>query len=178
MTAVFSAVLALACTAHSGDIIHCGTVVDDTGKPVGGARVVFATWRNNVIAPASAGPVAETDAAGQFQLPTPRAHWNDRSTFWVHGRGLALTSVNARFEPITQVVLKKPQPRTISIEGPDGKPVAGARISPRAVAFAGRYPGRALPDALVTALTVTTGPDGKATVQLPHPRRRTRRHLC
>ena len=36
------------------------------------------------------------------------------------------------------LVLRKPEPKTIKIEGPDGQPVAGVRVSPLSISFAAR----------------------------------------
>ncbi len=63
------------------------------------------------------------------------------------------------------LTLKNPVPRTITIEGPDGKPIAGAKVTPRFVVFAigDVRRGVDLHDALANSLAATTGDDGKVT---------------
>ena len=62
-----------------------------------------------------------------------------------------------------RLVLRKPEPRTIQIEGPDGQPIAGARIAPLIVhVFNGDT--AEIPESMADPLAVTTGPDGRATI--------------
>ncbi len=61
--------------------------------------------------------------------------------------------------------MRKSQPRTVKVEGPDGHPVLGAIVSPR---FFTADPSRGhgeVPEALIRSLAVTTGPDGTATLK-------------
>ena len=63
------------------------------------------------------------------------------------------------------MALRKSAPKTIKIEGPDGRAVAGARISPRVISFSdGRNASGVVPESLAESRAVTTGPDGKATL--------------
>ncbi len=59
--------------------------------------------------------------------------------------------------------MQKPEPRTIRIEGPDGQPIAGARITPRIFdVFSGAT--AEIPESMAAPLAVITGPDGRATI--------------
>ena len=82
---------------------------------------------------------ATTDADGRFRLvlPSARGSYTGRR-LWAFRAGLALAA-----EPIVEntpwtIVLHKPAPKMIRIEGPDGRGVAGARISPQVVSFPDR----------------------------------------
>ncbi len=101
-----------------------GQVVDEKGKPVAGVPVVLS-------APFAFKPVVlrtQTDDEGRFRIidpPTgPGIH------VWTYRPGSAITAAG----PINQraMVLRNPQPRTMKIEDSQGRPIAGARISPRA----------------------------------------------
>ncbi len=165
MTIGLGWLLALACTAQTQGTIHQGTVVDDQGKPVAGARVVFWTSAGSESSAESARPHTETDAAGQFHLATPRARWNDASKLWIYQPGRALKAVSGRDQLAGSIVLKKPQPRAITIEGPDGKPITGAKIWPRSIFFDSPSRIQEVPHALAPALAATTGADGKVVLE-------------
>ena len=62
------------------------------------------------------------------------------------------------------LVMRKPQPRTIKVEGPDGQPVSGANISPRSIYIAANRLTAELPPSLAKPLGVTTAADGQAKV--------------
>ena len=84
--------------------------------------------------------------------------------------GSAITAAPS-YRPPLELVLRKPEPRTVKVEGPDGGPVAGAIVSPRVVSVAGAGRDRRIPSALATPLAVTTGADGKADTRLSGGRR-------
>jgi len=142
-----------------------GTVVDEQSNPVAGAQVVF-------FAPppleGNVDPVevrTNTDAGGRFRLTSPplgRVAMNGVHV-WAYRAGSAITAVPSYLPPLN-LVLRKPEPRTIKIEGPDGRPVAGALVSPRVIFVAGEDPIAEVPGALAMPLVVTTGPDGTATL--------------
>ncbi|MFI5459022.1 MAG: carboxypeptidase-like regulatory domain-containing protein [Isosphaerales bacterium] len=161
MTTLFGPILAMALVAqfHGGTLQ--GTVVDDQGKPVADAQVVF-------HAPAPGGgkvqPVevrTKTDAAGRYRLTTPSLGgvYNLRARVWAYRAGTAITAAPVDRSP-PALILRKPEPRTVKIEGPDGQPVAGASVSPRVVSFAAGVPNTDVPDTLAAPRALTTGPDG------------------
>ena len=108
---------------------------------------------------------ATTAAEGQFRLavpalqrlPTFRAH------VWAFRPGLAFGG--HWFDELSKpLVLQKPVLKTMKIEGPDGQPVVGARIAPRVIWFAAGGTPASVPESLAEPRAVTTGPDGKATL--------------
>jgi hypothetical protein len=143
-----------------------GSVTDEGGKPVADAEVLF-------FAPAPSRGKAQavevktkTDAAGRFRLAVPSLAGVEvfRANLWVYRPGSAMTyAPRTRALPPT-LVLRTPKPRTITVLGPDGHPLAGALISPRVVyvetvRFAAEIPG-----SLSMSLAVRTGADGAATL--------------
>ena len=143
-----------------------GKVTDDHGKPVAGAQVVFhaPAPRESKVDPITLR--ATTNAEGLFRLVVPSRPGLSirRAMVWVFHPGLAIASMASLQELPGTMVLHKAVPKTITIEGPDGRPVAGARISPRLVSLALRDTPIAVPDSVAELRAVTTGPDGKATL--------------
>jgi protocatechuate 3,4-dioxygenase beta subunit len=139
-----------------------GTVVDDQGKPVAGAQVIFhasAPWSDDVE------PVevrAKTDDEGRFRLTTSRMAGVSilDSKVSAYRPGSAIAAVPGRRHPLA-LVLRKPEPKIVKIERPGGQPVVGARLSPRAVIVAGAGGGD-VPDTLGALEAVATGLDGTA----------------
>ncbi len=134
-----------------------GQVVDENGKPVAGVPVVFTD-------PFAFKPVVlptQTDGEGRFRiidLPTgPGGVWTYRPG-----------SVIANAGRISQraIVLRSPQPRTMKIEDSQGRPIAGARISPRGITFLSHtgFPDAWVPESFAESMTVTTDSDGRATI--------------
>jgi hypothetical protein len=141
-----------------------GQVVDDQGRPIVEARVVIyappLTWgRAN-----TAETRATTNAEGRFQVRIPplgREIVNGVNLL-VYQPGLAIAGFPF-FRPPAKYVLRKPEPRTIKVEGPDGQPIAGARVAPRVLHISEENTAD-IPESLAAPLTVTTGPDGQATL--------------
>jgi hypothetical protein len=141
-----------------------GQVVDDQGRPVAEARVVVyappLTWGKENTAEAE----TTTDAEGRFRLTIPplgRRLLNGVGVLvYRPGKTIAATSY---FRHPDRYVVHKPEPRPVRVEGPDGHPVAGVRITPRVLAVFNESPLR-VPDDLAETLAVTTGPDGRATI--------------
>ena len=63
-----------------------------------------------------------------------------------------------------QIALQNSESRSVKVEGPDGKPVAGARIEARLIFFTGGTGSAEIPASLASPIAVTTGPDGTATI--------------
>ncbi len=150
-----------------------GTVIDKEGKPIAGATVEMAPQANPYLpgepARAQAAVKALSDSNGRFELRIPPGRiFTTQLRLWAHqpGRAVAteqLLNVNEIGKP-PQIVLWKPEPRTVKVEGPDGKPVVGARVEPRSISFPGGPAFGRIPASLASRLAVTTGPDGTATV--------------
>jgi hypothetical protein len=141
-----------------------GDVVDGAGKPIAGAQVVL------YAPPVGYGdgePVevsATTDARGAFSLVRPqfRRFVANGIHLLVYSPGHALT---ARWiiQPDKHFALEKPKPRSIKLEGPEGRPIAGARLTPRLIYVHGSITAE-VPDSLSEPLAVSTGDDGTATL--------------
>jgi Carboxypeptidase regulatory-like domain len=163
MTTLFGPILAVALLAQlQGGTIQ-GKVVDDQSKPVEDAQIIFFAPppREGGVDPVDVQTTSNT--AGQFRLTSPplgRFAMNGVHV-WAYRSGSAITAVPSYLPPL-DLVLKKPAPRFIKVEGPDGRPVAGAIVSPRVVFVADGNAIAEMPDSLATALAVTTGPDGNA----------------
>ncbi len=86
----------------------------------------------------------------------------DEAHIWAYRPGSAI-AVTPRFELSAGLVLRKPQPRTVKVEGPDGRPVPGAILTVINIAPGGDWPAE-MPETLARPRAATTGPDGKATL--------------
>ncbi len=104
------------------------------------------------------GPILTVALMSQFQGGKVR-----RAYVWAHRPGSAIAAVSGSLLNPTLAWLK-PEPRTIKIEGPAGQPVAGALVSPRVIFSAGGTATAEVPESLAAPRTVTTGPDGTATI--------------
>ncbi|HKI20782.1 MAG TPA: sigma factor-like helix-turn-helix DNA-binding protein, partial [Isosphaeraceae bacterium] len=143
------------------DVTIEGTVVDEQGKPVDDAQVLF-----NALVPRgdrveSVEVRTKTDAAGRYRLTTPPlggVNLNGAKV-WAYRSGSAIAA--GRWYQPPALVLRRPEPKTVKIEGPDGQPVVGARVSPRLILFAAAELTN-VPDSLAAPRTVSTGSDGKA----------------
>jgi len=164
MMTIFGPVLTAVLLAQApADRTVAGTVVDDQRKPVDNVQVIF-----HASAPQEhdGEPVevrTETDTEGRFSLATPPLGGIPitRTRVWAYRLGSAITAMPSDRQPLT-LVLRKPEPKTVKIEGPDGQPVAGVRVSPHVI-FLADGEVTILPDTLAASRTVTTGSDGRAT---------------
>ena len=147
------------------DLTVAGEVVDDTGKPLADVAVVY------YAAPVVSGnedqaeAQTRTDAGGQFRMKIPAYRRTDIAgmNFLAYRRGLAITAKSIYPRPY-RLVLRKPEPQTIQIEGPDGRPIAGARIAPKILHVFNGYDAD-IPASLADPLAVTTGPEGRASLE-------------
>ncbi len=110
---------------------HIGRVVDADGKPVAGAQVLLV--QNKVFER----PVLEathSDAQGKFSLNYAQKSTTDR---WLEIQAYApKAGVNSQtYDPadVSEIRLKPTTSITLTITGPDAKPVAGLHVYPRAV---------------------------------------------
>ena len=65
--------------------------------------------------------------------------------------------------PPVRLTLAEPLPRTVTILGPDDRPLAGVRLAPVLYAFDGRAVFQT-PDDRLERLTIASGADGVATL--------------
>ncbi len=147
-----------------------GDVIDDRGKPVADAQVVF-------FAPPGAfdtrGPVevrTKSDAEGKFSLKVPPLGRTvvGEANFLAYRRGMAIAASPFHIRPI-RLVLQEPRPRTVKIEGPGGEPVSEARITLRMFYVFGRRRAE-VAASLADPLATSTGADGTATIAYLGPR--------
>ncbi len=161
MTTLFGSILATALVAQLPGGVIQGKVVDDQGKPVPEAQVVYFVPRPLSGTREAEEVATKTDAVGQFRLAPPRLKRAVFFRLWSYRPGSAIALTLSNTQPL-DLVLRRPEPRTVKVEGPDGRPVPGARLSPLILNVARRSSD--IPDTLSLSLAVTTGPDGQATI--------------
>jgi hypothetical protein len=172
MTALLAPLLAaVLLTQAQADQRVAGSVIDEDGKPIAGATVEMQTPANPYLPDEPAGAEAplkvSSENDGRFELKVPPGRLLSNAThLWAHQPLLAIAAVRLanEFPKPPQIILLKSVPRTVKVEGPDGKPIAGARIEPRFISFSGETSRPPVPVSLASALAATTGPDGTATV--------------
>jgi hypothetical protein len=141
-----------------------GDVIDDQGKPVADVPVVFYVPPSVSGKEYRAEAQTRTDAAGQFRmnLPSSGRMVGAGINFLAYRPGSAITAKSYYPRPY-RLVMRQPEPRAIRIEGPDGQPIAGARITPRIFdVFSGAT--AEIPESMAAPLAVITGPDGRTTI--------------
>ncbi|MDR3634715.1 MAG: carboxypeptidase regulatory-like domain-containing protein [Isosphaeraceae bacterium] len=154
--------------ARSRTVSVNGVVADAEGKPLAGAGV-FLTGLQTVGGWPPVLARATTDASGKFRLDAPAdiddpaapaaaALWAVRPGLLVASRVLRPGTLPAGL-PV-RLVLGPPARGTFEVVGPDGKPVAGARVIPRAIT----RDATAAPDALGSLIAATTDGEGRAVV--------------
>jgi RNA polymerase sigma factor (sigma-70 family) len=133
------AALALATLPQSpkpGKVVN-GKVVDDQGKPIPGAEV----WLPFGFGASDRTVHAVTDADGRFALPVPEQSSKDeralaRSSVWSFAPGHSIGTAGAyrvlTDQDASDVVVKlgRSTDTAFMVIGPDGRPVAGARVEP------------------------------------------------
>ena len=167
MTTLFGPILAAALMAQIQGGPLEGTVVDDQGKPVcrrPGRLPCSRTMGARRSSPWRCGRRPMPRAGSVCTYPPLGRDYISRARVWAYRPGSAITAVT-ELPAAPALVLRKPEPRTVKIEGPDGQPVAGARIS--ACGSSSSPPASSstkCPTRWPRPLAVTTGPDGKATL--------------
>ncbi|QEH36055.1 Alpha-2-macroglobulin MG1 domain protein [Aquisphaera giovannonii] len=162
-----SLTLLLAIAIDGPTISLAGRVVDSAGTPAAGAAVVLAGLPTSDGVPTVAR--GTTDADGRFSLERPAGLAGEGAwravRLWASRPGDRLASVafpGALPGAGAAVRLALP-PRggtELLVEGPDGRPVAGARVRVGALA----PHAAAVPKELASRLEATTGADGRATL--------------
>ncbi len=141
-----------------------GEVVDGEGKPVADALVVFYVRPGDFRRVNPLEAQARTDHAGKFSVVRPRVEVQRLigGDFLAFSPGRAIGAVSYIEQP-RRLVLQKPRTRTVKIEGPDGQPVAGARVAIRLLSVF-RSTIAEVPPSLADSLAAITGPDGTTTI--------------
>jgi hypothetical protein len=148
----------------SADRMVTGEVVDDQGKPIANAEVVLYSPPTGYGKGKSVEVRAKSDAKGKFSLVVPRLEriFSNGVHFFAYRPGLAITA-QAYHRPPYRLVMEKTRPRTVTVEGPDGRPIAGARVALRLLHVFGGSSAE-IPASLADPLATSTGTDGKATI--------------
>ncbi len=162
--------------APAGPTTLSGRVVNAEGRPAGGVEVLL----SGIVRPAGAPPVlarAKSDDRGRFRIDVPPEKDPWRAGFplalWAYApkAGLAGQVFERSALPAEgslQLKLGGPVHAAVRVVGPDGKPVAGARVVPLWVRVAVGIPPRSLlspPDALADLLGATTDALGEGEIQ-------------
>ena len=161
--------LASAPSGEAKDRPLAGEVVDADGRAAGGATVLVTIegWLGDgpeVIGRATA------DAGGRFLVSVPGDLAGcDRATLWAIRDGSAATSVaihpGEHADEAIRLRVGRGGLATFVVAGPDGRPMAGARVVPRRVARAGSD----LPEALARLASATTDAEGRAVLSAFRP---------
>ncbi len=155
-------------------------VIDPEGHRLSGVDVIATIWysrgsedRESVL------ERTRTDGQGQVRLEVARERPGSKlshAVLWAYqpGRAIATTSVGPRpvllakiaVPPVIRLALAQPAKWTITVVGPDDRPIAGLRLAPtRLRRTVGRQATLSeVPDALLEPLTVTTDAKGVATL--------------
>ncbi len=178
MTPLLASLLAVVLLAQApaptqADRTVAGAVVDEEGKPIAGATVEIQAPANPYLggdpakAEATGTIMALSDGDGRFELKVPPGRILTNTTrLWAHqpGRAVAIVRLPNEIVKPPQLVLWNSVPRTVRVEGPDGKPVAGAWVEARLISFSGGTARARIPALLASSLAMITGPDGTAKV--------------
>ncbi len=171
MLTLLTSILAAALLAQPPDSkILSGVVVDATEKPLSDVDVVV--WAR-IPAEGRAPTLARTttDARGAFRLEIARQPMQGmfprRFIFaYQPGRSVAVQEFDLTGDEALapfRMTLAEPTRRTLTILGPDDRPVAGVRVVPFLCAF-DRTRLFQTPDDRLERLTISSGADGVATL--------------
>jgi hypothetical protein len=116
-----------------------GTVVDADRRPAGGVGVFFSDFKGRSGRGGIVGHV-ETDAQGRFRLQVPAAPDSgpEPGILWAYRPGSLIASYSVDRDTVppgwpVSMVIDAPTRAEFLVRGPDGRPVAGARIQPVAL---------------------------------------------
>jgi hypothetical protein len=167
MVAFAVPILSLVFLAQSAsDHRVAGTVVDEGGKAIAGAQVVLYAPPIGNFNGDAAEARGESGGDGRFDFKAPplgRIYTNGVHV-WAFKPGLSVAAVRYLTGRPHEIVLRNHEPRSVRVVGPDGKPVAGARVVARLISFSGGTGSADMPGSLASPLAVTTVRDGTATV--------------
>jgi hypothetical protein len=157
--------------APAGSATLSGQVVNAEGRPAAGVEVVLSMGRGHVEC--SVLSRAKSDRDGRFRIDVPAESDPRRARFylalWAHDPKAGLGG-QAPLPAAGSVQLKLggPAHAAVRVVGPDGKPVAGARVTPAWLHTTREArPGSTVPlaDALAKRLAAATDADGKGEIQ-------------
>ena len=171
MMTLLTSILATALLAQPADSIFIsGVVVDAAEKPLSNIDVVL--WAR-ILADGTAPTLARatTDAQGGFRLeyarqPLPGMAPRRFIFAYQPGRSVTVQLVNLTDDEApapVRLTLAEPLRRTLTILGPDDRPLAGVRLAPVLCEFDQAQMFQT-PDDRLERLTISSGGDGVATV--------------
>ena len=123
MSAILVSLLLLVASAEELQVVR-GRVLDERGQPLEGVAVA-ASFDERLAA-------ARSNESGEFQLAfTPKPNTMYRVTAAKRGYVVAQQEIHSELPPPEPLVFRlAPAPtRVLKIEGPDGKPLAGAKLT-------------------------------------------------
>jgi hypothetical protein len=158
-----------------GPLVIRVEIVDPQGRRLSGADVAVTVWyaSSSGSPPEPVRERTRTDGAGQVQLEVARERpgaWAHSANIWAYQPGHAMATTNVSFarrraSPIViPLTLEQPEKCTMTVLGPDDRPVAGLRLTPHLLRRTdGRSPRPVdLPDAWRALLATTTDTQGVA----------------
>ena len=163
--------------ANPGPLVVQVEVVDPEGHRLSGAEVVATiSYTRGTENADSVLERARSDGQGQVRLEVARERPGAKvqgAFVWAYqpGHAMATTSfslMNGTSPPTIRLTLDQPVKWTITVVGPDDRPIAGLRLAPRKLRSSVRRPTMSVltivPDELLEPLTVTTDAQGVATL--------------
>ena len=148
-----------------------GEVVDDRGRPVAGAEVIFTPGeaRDGSVA---IGANATTDEMGRFRLQLPglvRPDVAAEGAILAHKTGMGMAIIEMiRADGRKQsyrIALEPAAPRKLTVRGGDGRPLDRASVAPRLVQTEHTgYVGVTVPDRWIARLSTASDDHGVATL--------------
>lgn len=131
MTTYLGPILAMALMAQLQSPTMEGKVVDEQGKPVADAQVVYFVPRHFDGSGDTLELQTRTGPSGQFRLVPVNRRASDQAFLWAYLPGFAVAVTREDDSSATRnLILRKPKAKTLKLEGPDGKPVVGAIVAP------------------------------------------------
>jgi hypothetical protein len=157
---------------NQGPVVIRAAVVDPEGRRLSGVDIAVSVWYSGVSGVTEAFlERTKTDGAGQVRLEIA----SERSGAIVHhadiwayqsGRAVATSHVLLTRKPsqaLIYLTLEQPAKWTITVLGPDDRPIAGLRLAPRSIRLTSRQISwLTVPDGYLEPLTVKTDEKGVA----------------
>ena len=147
--------------------------VDEQGKHLAGVSLglsVFYTPRREPAESLALQTVSNDEGRGRLEgIQVARGETIAYAFLWAYkpGRSLASTGIpvteRVELAPV-RLVLEVPKQRTITVAGPDGRPIEGLRLVPRTLQRANARMPLSIPEDWGERLTVTTDAKGMATI--------------
>jgi len=148
-------------------------MVDSQGHGLPGVDVIVTIYYPRPLEePEKVPDRAVSDHNGRIRVEFARERVAGRlsgAIIWAYQPGRALARSSYTLEgttspPVIRLTLEQPVKRTIVVVGPDDRPIAGLRLSPRSLRRGNSRVAAPSPDELLERLTVTTDAKGEAII--------------